>query len=78
MTPPRLAGDVIRAARNSGFDWHFCLGAPLARMEGVVGFETLLSRLANIEVAPARNDFTDTPSFILRGLKHLHLTFDRA
>ena len=47
-------------------------------MEGVVGFETLLSRLANIEVAPARNDFTDTPSFILRGLKHLHLTFDRA
>ncbi len=57
---------------------HFCLGAPLARMEGVVGFETLLSRLANIEVAPARNDFTHTPSFILRGLKHLHLTFDRA
>lgn len=40
--------------------------------------ETLLSRLANIEVAPARNDVTHTPSFILRGLKHLHLTFDRA
>jgi cytochrome P450 len=41
------------AARNLSFGWgmHFCLGAGIARMEGRVAFEALLSRTARIEWA---------------------------
>jgi hypothetical protein len=28
--------------------------------------------------APGKNDFTHTPSFVLRGLKELHLEFEKA
>jgi hypothetical protein len=33
--------------------------------------------MANIRLAPGRNDFTHHPHFALRGLKQLHLTFDK-
>ncbi|MGH7961842.1 MAG: hypothetical protein ACRERD_08450 [Candidatus Binatia bacterium] len=56
----------------------FCLGAPLARMEGKIAFETLFIRLQTIRLAEGKNDFSHTPSFILRGLKALHLEFDPA
>ena len=55
---------------------HYCLGAPLARLEAKLAFETLFTRLRNIRLATDKNDFTHTPSFILRGLKTLHLEFD--
>jgi cytochrome P450 len=57
---------------------HFCIGAALARMEGRIAFETLLGRMKNIRFMAGRNDFTHTPSFILRGLKRLWLEFDAA
>jgi len=55
---------------------HFCIGAALARLEARIAFEVLLTRLRNLRFAVG-NDFAHTPSFILRGLKALHLEFDR-
>lgn len=56
----------------------YCLGAPLARLEGKIAFEILLDRLSNTRFTPGKNEFTHTPSFILRGLKELPLEFNRA
>lgn len=73
--------DVYRANAKDhvafGVGIHYCLGAPLARLEATVAFETLLGRLRNIRLAEDKNDYRHTPSFILRGLKALYLEFDQ-
>jgi cytochrome P450 len=52
---------------------HYCLGAPLARLEGQIAFETLTRRLPNLRFA------TDTPvyrdNYVLRGLEALPVEF---
>ena len=57
---------------------HFCVGAPLARLEAKVAFEALLDGLSDMAFAPGRNDFCHVPSFTHRGLKQLWITFDPA
>ncbi len=54
---------------------HFCLGAPLARLEGQIAFSTLLRRLPNLRLAgdPAR--LVWNVNAMLRGLKSLPVTF---
>ena len=51
------------AKRHVGFGAgvHYCIGAPLARMEGRIAFERLLTRLANIRYSPGKNDFQPRP-----------------
>lgn len=56
---------------------HFCPGAMLARKEMQVAYTRLLQRLTNIRLAPDRNDLTHWPNVVLRGLKSLHITFDK-
>ncbi len=56
---------------------HLCAGAPFARAEGRIGFEVLLSRLDDIRMADPHPPLERPPSFILRGLRELHLTFDQ-
>ncbi len=72
--------DVRRANARThlafGQGEHFCIGAALARLEARVAFETLLTRMPAIRLAAGKNDFAHTPSFILRGLKELHLEFE--
>jgi cytochrome P450 len=60
-----------------GYGLHFCLGAPLARLEMRLGFERLLTRLANIRLA-AGADLRHIKSPQMRGLVRLDLEFDRA
>jgi cytochrome P450 len=48
---------------------HFCLGAPLARVEGQIAFAQLLQRFPNIELAEDEPRYRDT--LTLRGLKGL-------
>ena len=71
--------DVCRANAKDhlafGLGLHYCLGAPLARLEGRIAFETLLKRVKNLRLAPGKNSFTHTPSFILRGLQKLYVEF---
>ncbi len=56
---------------------HFCPGAMLARKEMIVAFDKLLARLDNIQLAPGKNDLKHWPNMVLRGLKELHITFER-
>jgi pimeloyl-[acyl-carrier protein] synthase len=72
--PERL--DIARKDNRHiafGFGIHFCLGAPLARIEGQVAIGTLLRRM------PALKLVSDTPewreSSVLRGLKTLPVSF---
>jgi len=64
-------------ARHVAFGWgiHFCIGAPLARLEAKVAFERLLTRTSSIELAgePVRNE-----SFVLHGLTSLPLRWATA
>jgi cytochrome P450 len=57
---------------------HYCIGASLARAEGRVAVQTLLKRLANIELHPTKNTFTYESSYVLHGLQQLWLTFEPA
>ena len=52
---------------------HFCLGAPLARAEGQIAFETLLRRFAHPRLETDNLQWGG--SFILRGLRSLPIAF---
>jgi cytochrome P450 len=57
-----------------GHGEHFCIGAALARAEGRIAVGSILNRLDNIALAPG-NRFDFEPSYVLHGLKELHVTF---
>ncbi len=57
-----------------GFGVHACLGQPLARLEAQVAFSTLARRIRS-PVALATDQLEWGPSFILRGLKSLPITY---
>ncbi len=68
--------DVGRAPNRHfafGAGTHFCLGAPLARLELEVLFETLLKRLPELHLAgdPPRY----RPGLVFRGLESLRITW---
>jgi hypothetical protein len=62
--------------RHLAFGWaaHYCFGAPLARMEGQIGFNTLLRRLARPALMDAKQDWRENAG--LRGLARLNISFE--
>jgi pimeloyl-[acyl-carrier protein] synthase len=52
---------------------HFCLGAPLARMEGQIAFATLARRLPNLKLVDEQPAYRNMRIF--RGLEALPVTF---
>jgi cytochrome P450 len=68
--------DLTRADNRHiafGMGIHFCLGAPLARMEGQIAINTLLKRLPKLALATDKPDFRQ--SLTLRGLQSLPVSF---
>jgi cytochrome P450 len=62
--------------RHLAFGWaaHFCFGAPLARLEGQIAFETLSNRFTALELTDEKLVWRENLG--LRGLKALPLIYD--
>ncbi len=72
--PDRL--DICRQDnRHVAFAWasHFCFGAPLARIEGQIAFETVLRRMPNLKLNTDKVSWRENLG--LRGLIRLPVTF---
>ena len=54
---------------------HFCLGAPLARMESQIAINTLLERVPNLQLKIDPESLRWRPSMMLRGLQTLPVKF---
>ena len=71
--------DITRAeAKNHlafGFGAHYCVGAALARQEMLTSFTILLERLDDIQLAEPLPTPVHVPSFFLRPMKRLPLSF---
>jgi cytochrome P450 len=72
--PDRL--DLMRGDnRHIAFGWgiHFCLGAPLARLEGQIAIDALVRRLPRLGLVDDKAEYRQ--SLTLRGLKTLPVKF---
>lgn len=70
--------DITRADNKHmafGKGIHFCLGAPLARLEGQIAIGTLLKRLPNLRLADPSQVFVWRPNNSLHGIYELPVVF---
>ena len=69
--------DTLDISRNPnrhlafGMGVHYCLGAPLARLEGQIAIETLLRRAPNLRLAVSPEALRWRGGLVLRGLRSL-------
>jgi cytochrome P450 len=64
-----LGRDPSHVAFGHGI--HFCLGAPLARMEAAIAFAGLLDHFQDIELAVGVEELTYRQSSLIHGLTRL-------
>ncbi len=76
--PDRFDIRRAEAGRNVSFGYglHFCIGAPLARLEGEIAFATLMRRFDRLSLAQSSPDWSD--SLNIRGVHALEIAFTPA
>lgn len=57
-----------------GHGVHFCLGAPLARLEAEIALPALFRRFPNLNLSVPANDLTPMHSFLSNGHEHIPVT----
>lgn len=70
--------DITRSPNNHltfNYGPHFCMGAPLARLEGQVAIGEVLRRLPGITLATEGYDYMDT--MIMRGVRSMPVRIER-
>ncbi|MFF3314338.1 cytochrome P450 [Streptomyces sp. NPDC003035] len=66
--------DIRREPRGHlafGHGIHYCLGAPLARLEGAIAVRTLLERFPRLELDPDGAPWEWMPGLLVRGVRRL-------
>ncbi|HZI58823.1 MAG TPA: cytochrome P450, partial [Verrucomicrobiae bacterium] len=58
-----------------GMGTHYCLGAPLARLEGQIAITALLRHMSKLRLAVPYNQIRWRPGLVLRGVKALPVEF---
>jgi cytochrome P450 PksS len=59
-----------------GLGIHYCLGAPLGRLEGRIAVDTLLARLPGLRLAAPASELRWNTHPIMRGLRHLPVMWE--
>lgn len=75
--PTAVDFDITRSPNNHvafGAGIHFCVGAPLARQEAQIAFETFARRIGDFELT---DEPTYREAFVLRGLSKLPIAFGK-
>jgi cytochrome P450 len=78
IDPDRL--DLAREPNHHlafGYGVHYCLGAPLARLEGQIAISTLLRRIPDLQLATAVDALRWKRGLVLRGLESLPVVFSK-
>jgi cytochrome P450 len=73
--PDRFQPERPPAHLDFGHGIHYCLGAPLARLEAEVALARLLNRFPDLDLAVPADELEWLPSFHHRGLKRLPVTW---
>jgi cytochrome P450 len=72
--------DVTRSPNDHitfGHGVHFCLGAPISRLEGKIAFETIVRRFPDVELAIDPDELEWWPRFNHRGVRSLPVRLGR-